>query len=179
MIQPHFYRSIIGTPSRRKTRTRILQNHPLTWTAGSHPHEVHKAVIQAKMLSGRHNTAARTSHWTNRSWHCQAPCCFQVDETLEHILVFCPYYTGTRQKLVKLWLSSNDPNVKLLALSVLAEPPEDLVGFLLDASNHPLTIDMIGNYGPDVLNIIFHLTRTWCFFINRERLKLLKIFSFD
>ena len=131
------------------------------------------------MLIGRHNTAARTSHWTNRSWHCQAPCCFQVDETLEHILVFCPYYTGTRQKLVKLWPSSNDSNVKLLALSVLAEPPEDLVGFLLDASNHPLTIDMIGNYGPDVLNIIFHLTRTWCFFINRERLKLLKIFSFD
>ena len=153
--------------------------HPLTWTAGSNPHEVHKAVVQAKMLSGRYQTAALTSHWSNRSSHCQAPCCFQVDETLEHILVMCPYYTETRQKLVRLWLSSDDHNVKHLAFSVLSGPPENLVGFLLDASNHPLIINMAANYGPELLSVIFHLTRTWCYSIHRERLKLLKIFSFD
>ena len=149
----------------------LTSPHPLAWTAGSNHHEVHKAVVQAKMLSGGYQTAALTSHWSNRSSNCQAPCCFQVDETLEHILVICPYYTETRQKLVRLWLSSDDHNVKLLAFSVLAGPPVDHVGFLLDASNHPLIIDMTGNYVPGLLYVIFHLTRTCCYSIHRERLK--------
>ena len=69
--------------------------HPITWTAASNPHEVTKAVVQAKMLSGRYRTAKLTSHWSQRCSDCQAPDCKGVVETLEHMLVACPFYAET------------------------------------------------------------------------------------
>ena len=152
--------------------------HPIAWTAGSNPHEVTKAVVQAKMLSGRYRTAVLTSHWTNKSSQCPAPNCGYPEETLAHILVFCPYYSETREKLVRLWLNA-DPKVRLLALSILIGPPECLIAFILDASNHPHVINLMNSSGSEALRIIFYLTRTWCYSIHRERLKLLKIYNFD
>ena len=153
----------------------LTSPHPITWTPASNPYEVTKAVVQAKMLSGRYRTAKLTSHWTNRGSDCQAPGCNGATETLEHILVSCPYYADTRQRLVNLWISIPDPTVKMLALSVLTGPSQQLVSFILDASSHPLVIKA----GKNLLSAIFYLTRTWCYSIHRKRAKLLCIYSFD
>ena len=118
----------------------LTSPHPITWTPASNPYEVTKAVVQAKMLSGRYRTAKLTSHWTNRGSDCQAPGCNGATETLEHILVSCPYYADTRQRLMNLWISIPDPTVKMLALSVLAGPSQQLLRFILDASSNPLVI---------------------------------------
>ena len=96
-------------------------------------------------------------------------------ETLEHILVSCPYYADTRQRLVNLWISIPDPTVKMLALSVLAGPSQQLVRFILDASSNPLVIKA----GKHFLSAVFYLTRTWCYSIHRKRAKLLSMYSFD
>ena len=137
--------------------------------------EVTKAVIQAKMLSGRYRTAKLTSHWTNRGSDCQAHGCSGMTETLEHILISCPYYADIRERLVNLWISTPDPELKILVLSILTGPSQQLVNFILDASSHPKVIKA----GKNILSAVFYLTRTWCYSIHRKRAKLLSMYSFD
>ena len=100
-------------------------------------------------------------------------------ETLEHILVFCQYYDETRAKLHRLWTSTSNLHVLQLLSAALNGPPLDLVQFILDASVHPSVIYLTQSYGPELLFTIFHLTRTWCFSIHRERAKLQGRFGFD
>ena len=54
--------------------------HPVNWTPASNPYEVSKAVVHAKILSGKYRIAKLTSHWTNKGG----------TETLEHILFLVP-----------------------------------------------------------------------------------------
>ena len=136
-------------------------------------------MIQLKMLSGRYRVAMLTRHWSpNRSCDCPAPEC-PDPETLEHLLLFCRYYDQSRLKLRRLWESVSDPLTSDLLLEVLDGPPTILVQFILDASTHPTVIKLVQSYGQDLLVTIFHLTRTWCYSLHRERLRLLGHFSFD
>ena len=61
-----------------------------------------------------------------------------------------------------------------LALSSLAGSPSFLVQFLLDATVLHRTQLLITNLGEDILFPLFHLTRTWCYVVHRERMKNLK-----
>ena len=131
------------------------------------------------MLSGRYRTAMLSRHWkAGQTGFCPAPDCHEL-ETLEHILVFCQYYDETRAKLHRLWTSTSNLHVLQLLSAALNGPPLDLVQFILDASVHPSVIYLTQSYGPELLFTIFHLTRTWCFSIHRERAKLQGRFGFD
>ena len=147
-------------------------SHPLLWTAGANPHEVSKAVVQCKMLSGRYRTYQLISHWTdNQSSCCPSPLCMQTSETLEHVLIHCPAYTKTRLDLLRKWEGIMDHGIQLLATSALSKPPSYLMQFLLDASVLPETQMLVRFSGESVLYSIFSLTRTWCYTIHRERLR--------
>ena len=149
--------------------------HPIIWTPGANPYEVTKAVIQLKMLSGRYRTALLTKHWgPNRSGCCPAPGCTDL-ESLEHLLVVCPYYDQYRAKLKRLWLGSINPCLKALVSKALLSSTNELVQFILDASVLPQVISNVQTHGKELLHLVFHLTRTWCFTIHRERVKLLKL----
>ena len=152
--------------------------HPILWTPGSNPYEVSKAVVQLRMLSGRYRTAMLTRHWgSQRTGSCPAPGCSE-QETLEHILVFCPYYDDMRFRLEDLWKSKSDPIISQLVAQILTDSPLVLVQFLLDASVHPSVITLVQNHGPELLRRIFHLTRTWCFSTHRLRIQLLRSYPF-
>ena len=74
----------------------------------TYPHEVAKAIIQLRMLTGRYRVAMLTRHWSScRSDSCPASDC-QEDETLEHLLVFCKSYDNARLKLRSLWVSCKE-----------------------------------------------------------------------
>ena len=151
--------------------------HPILWTAGANPYEVTKAVIQCKMLSGRYRIAMLTRHFgPDKSGSCPAPSCPPCEsETLEHLLVLCPHYKETRNKLTKLWISSTPDHILVMfLLSVLTGPSEALVQFLLDPSVHPSVIAMPNKHGQGPLLKIYHLTRSWCYSIHTQRLKLLR-----
>ena len=78
----------------------------LIWsTCGSNPYEVHKAVIQAKMLSGRYVTDKLSRYWTqNKAGICSIPTCTGQDiGSLEHLLLFCPALSDARERMVELW----------------------------------------------------------------------------
>ena len=131
------------------------------------------------MLSGRYRVAVLTKHWSvNRSDKCPAPDCHEP-ETLEHLLLSCSYYDQSRQKLERLWSCASEPLLSDLLLEVLGGPTEDLVQFILDASVHPTLIRLVQTYGQELLVKVFYLTRTWCYTLHRERLKILGHFKFD
>ena len=131
------------------------------------------------MLSSRYRVAKLTRHWSpSRSSCCPAPECHE-EESLEHLLVFCCYYNQAREKLKRLWSSCRVPLLTDLLTKMLHGPPISLVQFILDASVHPTVINLVQKFGQDILMTVFHLTRTWCYTIHRERLRLLGIFKFD
>ena len=151
-----------------------MSPHPIYGTAGSNPYEVAKAVVQGRMLSGRYRTELLTRHWSsNQLGFCKGIFCNQVPESLEHILLWCPSYNQIRAQTVRLWVNNQDPYVYRLIVNILGSSPSVLVKFILDASTNSQTIALVQVLGPEVLKIIFHLTRTWCFSIHRKRLSLL------
>ena len=149
--------------------------HPVFWTAGSNPYEVAKAVIQCKMISGRYRTAMLTRHWSNnRNGWCLSPSCREVPETLCHLLLWCPRYDGVRAAIIRLWQNTPHPPISQLITEVLNGPPENLLKFILDASTNPTAISLGQSFGSQPLCIIFHLTRSWCFSIHKERARFLR-----
>ena len=153
----------------------LSKPHPLLWTAGPNPYEVSKAVIQCKMLSGRYRTELLASHWSqNKFGYCLTSTCESVPETLEHILLWCPSYQPVREKLRNLWMRCSHTTISQLLKSILIGPSVSLMQFILDPSVHPIVISLAQKCGDEPLQIVFHLTRSWCFAIHRERLKLLQ-----
>ena len=83
----------------------LAHPHPILWTARPNPYEVAKAVVQCKMLSGRYRTELLARHWSsNKNGFCLSPSCTaaQVQESLEHILLWCPSYEPMRQRIKSL-----------------------------------------------------------------------------
>ena len=152
----------------------LVTPHPIYWTAGSNPYEVAKAIIQGKMLSGRYRTELLSRHWSsNVLGVCKGTSCNQVPETLEHILLCCPSYSMIRGQNIQLWLSTQQPQISCLVEHILKASSIELLQFILDASTHPRTIALVQSIGPEILKLIFHLTRSWCFSIHKKRLSLL------
>ena len=125
------------------------------------------------MLSGRYRTALLARHWSsNRNGWCPALCCQEIPESLDHILLWCPQYNQTREKIFRLWLSVADATLHSLLTSLLSGPPNCLMQFILDPSIHPSVISIYQLYGQETLKLVFYLTRTWCYSIHKERSKL-------
>lgn len=123
----------------------LTKPHPLWSTCGSNPYEIHKAVVQARMLSGRYITDKLSRHWTeNKSGLCSTPGCTGEDVgSLEHMLLFCPALTDARQRVIALChkISLENEDVKNILHSALNEQTTEMVmQFLLDCSSLPEVI---------------------------------------
>ena len=152
----------------------LTKPHPIWTTAGSNPYEIAKAVQQARFLSGRYRSASLTQHWGgNRDGLCLAPTCTNKLETTEHILVHCKYYINCKRRLYSLWLSTTNKIILALVLEALSSESQYLVQFILDCSVLPSVIKATQAYGAGILKELFYLTRSWCFSLYRERMKLL------
>ena len=57
--------------------------------------------------------------------------------------------------------------------SVLEGHSQDLLQFILDASVHPEINTLRQTSADETLRVVFHLTRTWCFALHKERVKVL------
>ena len=152
--------------------------HQILWTPGPNPHEVSKSLIQLKMLSGRYRVARLTRHWNpnNKSGCCPAPGCSLL-ETLEHLLVSCNHYAHLRFRIKQLWYSTSNLELLQIVTTVLNSQEQDLVQFLLDPSVHPQLISLVQVTGVEPLKLAFYLTRTWCFSLHCERMRLMKRLS--
>ena len=82
----------------------LTSPHPM-WATARSPFEVKKAVVVARMLSGRYRTDRLVRHWstTNPTGVCLLPGCSGEEVgSLEHILVYCPALSTVRSDIVKL-----------------------------------------------------------------------------
>ena len=168
-FQPHF--SSLSTP------------HRLLTTAGHKAYEIAKARIQLLFLSSQYRCGRLTRHWssTNPEGYCTFPSCFERElvESNEHILLYCPAYITSRQKMVSLAMKLANPDSRFLATSFLFSPSsKTIMQFLLDCSALPEVISSAQQHGEEIYNDLFYLTRNWCFSIHRERSKRLGLWNF-
>ena len=153
----------------------LTSPHPLLSSPGSNSYEICKSIIQCKMKSGRYKTSLLSRHWSpsNPNGYCSAPSCKDTTESLEHLIVCCPYYSETRRKLSDLWTRNSGTTLAPFLLDILKSTPDILVSFILDPTGHPHVIHLSQVHGQEVINTVCHLTRSWCYAIHKERQKLL------
>ena len=159
----------------------LTKPHPIWRTAGSNPYEVSKAIQQARFLSGRYRTESLASHWTtNSGGFCLSATCNKEVETVEHILLSCPAYSDCKKRIYSLWLSNQNQIVRRLFLQAFQSERGYLLQFVLDCSVLPSVIEADQtSEGDSLLNELFYYTRTWCFSIHRERMKMLGRWNFQ
>ena len=152
--------------------------HPLFLAAGSSPYEVAKAGVQAVMLSGRYRTERLCRFWSNNpSGYCLAPACagLAISEDIEHILLNCSSLSPVRQRLVNFTIeyTRSVPVLSQMILDLTNPNTPLFLQFLLDCSSIPVVISAVQLLGHEVLHHLFKISRTWCYSLHRERLRLL------
>ena len=163
----------------------LVKPHPLWTTCNSNPFEVNKAIVQARMLSGRYPTDKLVRHWSkNKSGVCLLPGCSGTAlGSLEHILLQCPALHSTHHRLEQLSLcvTTMYPPVADLIKTLLntGNPDKKLaMQLILDCSAIPEVISLVQCHGPDVLHHLFYVSRNWCYSVHRKRMDLLGLFQY-
>ena len=113
----------------------------------------------------------------NTEGFCLLPSCegLQVVEDIEHMLSCCPSLNKARQVLVDFTINYSS-GVPLLSDALLnfTNPYNPVFHqFILDCSSLPDVISLHQEHGQQVLNHLFKVTRTWCYTLHKERLKIL------
>ena len=156
----------------------LSSTHPLFLSAGSSPYEVVKAGIQAQLLSGRYRTESLCKHWSkNPNGNCLGPSCAGKDiiEDEEHVLLYCQSLAATRMNLVNFTIgyTSSFPLLTDILLTFTNPNHPKFFQFLLDCSVIPQVISLTQEHGTDILCHLFKVTRTWCYSLHHDRLKML------
>ena len=137
----------------------LTSTHPLFRAARS-PFEVRKAVVTARMLTGRYRTDQLARHWskTNPQGLCELPGCDgQSLGSLEHILLYCKALTQTRSAMVCHWqLFMSHRSYMIPLILELTSKEETFMQLLLDPSCLPSVIKANSSHS-DILQSCFYL----------------------
>ena len=130
------------------------------------------------MLSGRYRTERLCRFWSNNpSGYCLAPACagLAISEDIEHILLNCSSLSPVRQRLVNFTIeyTRSVPVLSQMILDLTNPNTPLFLQFLLDCSSIPVVISAVQLLGHEVLHHLFKISRTWCYSLHRERLRLL------
>ena len=160
------------------------KNLGILFACGSNPFEYNKAVITARMLSGRYPTDKLQRHWSqNQSGFCLLPECAQSESlgTLEHLLLYCTALKNTRRTLLKLAyeVASESPHLYSTLLNTLLSGKEtEIMQMLLDCTTMPSIISLTQLVGPATRDRLLYFGRTWCYTVHRERMKQIGLFCY-
>ena len=161
----------------------LTKPHPMWIACKSNPFEVHKAVITARMLSGRYLTDKLQRHWTqNKLGKCLLPNCspFSVG-SLEHLLLHCSSLARIRSKLLCLLSSVAEEHIVLKTIifnAILSHDHSELMQLLLDCTTMQPVIETYRVFGTHIRDRLLYIGRTWCYSIHRERMSQLGLFEF-
>ena len=152
--------------------------HPLWTTCGSNQYEVNKAVIVAKLLSGRYRSDWFSRHWstTNKEGYCILCPGLSLPGDVRHILVQCKGLSEKRTSVFKYWDQQTLLYPKIRGLIDCMKAGDNLAQFVLDPSVIPEVIAGV-QQAEFSLEQIFRLTRTYCYGLHRCRVKLLGQFN--
>ena len=157
----------------------VTKPHLILSSAGSNPYEVSKSRVQCVMLSGRYKSENLRRHWsTNKEGYCLAPSCHKIVETLDHILLSCPSYFNRRQLLINLWAGTRNLNMMYLLAVFQQSNIDNQMQFLLDPTAIPEVTYAVSLEGPELIQQLLYIFRTWCFSVHRDRFKLFSALIF-
>ena len=107
--------------------------------------------------------------------------CSQPEATgdLQHFLVQCSSLAYRRSVLFDYWgnITLAHPVCHNIVESMKISSQEKFTQFLLDCSVIPEVIELSDRHGKYILDVLFKMTRTYCYSLHRERLKLLNRWS--
>ena len=179
-----YAKSLTSAPYFNPDFMSLIRPHPIWTSCGSNPFECHKAVVAARMLSGRYLTDKLQRHWTqNKLGVCLLPSCTpsNIEGSLEHILLYCTALAPTRVRLLQLCrnISLNDPVLSAILIPALSSgDQQSIMQLLLDCTTIPVIIDHTQKYGTNLQDKVLYFGRTWCYSIHRERMNQLGLFDF-
>ena len=154
----------------------LTKPHPLWTSCCENSYEVSKAIIEAKLISGRYRTDRLARHFQGSSNGDCRMCDEAVPGTIEHLLLQCPSLEPTRSKMFKSVTERHDFSAltKTIICDVFSSPVlTDKVQLLLDCSCLPVVISS-RQFGDQTQSELFKFARTWCFSVHAHREKLLK-----
>ena len=137
------------------------------------------ATVQARMLSWRYRTERLARYWSkNPHGVCLLPSCLAsgVHETLTHILLECPSLNPARcnlQTFTVCFMQQLPSDIQEILSEYCAPLHSRSPQFLVDCSSLPEVIQAVQKSGDSVLHHLFRVTRTWCYTLHKERLRLL------
>ena len=147
--------------------------HPmLSWATTSY--KVNKCITAMRMLSGRFRCGSLLKHFYQ---HVSGLCelCHTEIEDLPHILIPRCHFLRERANYLTTYLSdtlSASPTASLIAHNIMNSEDDQLkVQFFLDPTVIPEIIEAAQSE-PNILSLILSVTTTWCYSMNRERIKL-------
>jgi hypothetical protein len=153
------------------------------WTScGSSGYEVRKAVVQARMASGRYRTCWFRRHFAAaETGVCRVPGCTGTSPgTLEHLATGqCPGLAEAVASATAHWVTfliANPFLVSTLQVYTSSEPRQFLA-FLLDPSVQPGVIALAQEHGKGVADKLCHMARSWLYTLHRERLQKLGLWD--
>ena len=152
----------------------LSRPHPM-WSWATTPYRVNKCVTVSRMLSGRFRAGSLLRHfYPHISGICEL--CGEEVEDLPHILLpKCPRLADQANKLIVFAADSLKVSVNANSIFFkIMHGKDDLrkVQTLLDPTVIPEII-AAAQSEPLILDILFGITTTWCYSMNRTRLKLL------
>ena len=147
-----------------------MKPHLLWEFSKHHPFESSKAMVVAKMISGRYRTDSLQRHWSdNCEGYCLAPSCEKIIGDLVHMMVNCPAISEIRNKMHNIWTqkSASCPPLLLFLENVWHAEPEVFLKFILEPSVFPEVARLCQLFGMKVYSVISYLTRTYAFYLDR------------
>ena len=156
----------------------LTSTHPIWSSLNGNPYQTLKAKTQARFLSGRFRTESLCRFWSdNKEGVCLIDSCreLHIIEDLDHIIIYCAGLTETRRRLARFTADyiSDKPILAPIIAAYLCNSEELFKQFIIDCSILPLVIINYQRYGPTIHEHLFHISRTWCYSLDRDRSKLL------
>ena len=87
----------------------------------------------------------------------------------------CPALHTARQNLLQMWLEKAAviPPLYSFVVELIASPPSHIMSFILDPSSLPQIICLYQNFGTEIHDLVFYMTRTYAYGLHRKKLILL------
>ena len=166
----------------RTSHLTLSSSHPIWSSCYGSQHEVVKATLQARMVSGRYRTCWLRRHWSgDASGHCRVPGCTPgTPGTLLHLAT--GQCAGLRAAVVAAtthWSSflPSYPHLLPLLQEMSRAEPEVFLAFLLDPATQAPVLALAQVQGREVVDQLYFLTRSWLYTLHRERFRKLGLWE--
>ena len=125
------------------------------------------------MLSGRYRSDQLLRHFSENDGNCSL-CSQKVLGSIEHLLLQCPVLSESRKQLQQNLMTNIEISDKVKSLiNDSFQSINTATQMLLDCTSIPSVINAKQTEGTYIIQQLFRVSRSWCYTMHKNRLKLL------